>query len=77
MPSTGKSYTHLTWCNSQVTFIQDGMQAIHIAAAYSHAELLTLLIDHFGVDPQEKKAGVRTQITVVGETSHLINVVSL
>ena len=30
------------------------MQAIHHAASCGHAELVTSLIDHFGVDPQVK-----------------------
>lgn len=30
------------------------MQPIHYAAANGHAELLILLIEKFGVDPQEK-----------------------
>ena len=35
-------------------YSQLGMQPIHYAAANGHAELLILLIEKFGVDPQEK-----------------------
>ena len=37
-----------------VLCIQDGMQAIHCAAKEGYIELLTILIDYFGVDPQER-----------------------
>ena len=45
------------------------MQAIHNAAGCGHTELLTMLIDHHGVDPQEK-ADVRTIIikAIMGTT---------
>ena len=36
------------------------MQAIHHAASCGHAELVTSLIDHFGMDPQVKaEVGIR------------------
>lgn len=34
------------------------MQAIHYAAASGHMQVLNLLIDQFGIDPQEKEAEV-------------------
>ena len=37
---------------------QSGMQAIHYAAASGHTDVLNLLIDLFGIDPQEKEAEV-------------------
>ena len=39
----------LTLCS-----IQDGMQAIHLAADKGHPELMISLIDKFGIQPQEK-----------------------
>ena len=34
--------------------MQDGAQAVHSAATAGEIEILTMLIEHFGVDPQER-----------------------
>lgn len=37
-----------------VIHMQDGAQAIHSAATAGEIEMLTMLIENFGVDPQER-----------------------
>lgn len=42
------------------------MQAIHDAAASGHVEVMVLLIEHFGVDPQEKaEVGFTKQLNIM------------
>jgi len=38
------------------------MQAIHNAAVNGHGELMVLLIEQFGVDPQEKAEVTKSRI---------------
>ena len=43
---------------------QSGMQAVHYAAASGHLEVLNLLIDRFGIDPQEKETEVSVRMSI-------------
>lgn len=53
---------------------QSGRQAIHFAATYGQTEMLTSLIDNFGVDPQEK-AEVLQDVFVFGDVASRIRTI--
>lgn len=52
---------------------QDGMQPIHHAAAQGHFELMTLLIDKFGVDPRAKERVCYIQINCNNYNSYIVH----
>ena len=49
-------YYYITFMCTQV-----GMQPIHCAAIYGHIDVISILVERYGVDPQEK-ADVRTYV---------------
>ena len=48
------------------------MQPIHWAVTNGHAELVTSLIDHFGVDPQEIDTVVRATTIIIFNTIRVL-----
>lgn len=61
----GKVYNRrrkCTWFVLELYLFQVGMQAIHNAAVSGHADLMVLLIEQFGVDPQEKAEVTKSRI---------------
>ena len=49
--------------NIIIVYMQGGMQPIHSAATSGHIDVISVLVEKYGVDPQEK-AEVHTYIHV-------------